>query len=386
MPVLPVLRTLVFALFLAGPAGAADGVTPRSVTFGQIADFSGSARALGEGMKLGVEAAFAEANRMGGVRGRQVLLRSVDDGYDPVQSAAAFRRLTAGPGVIGLVGGVGTATTGALRPLAAEGGFAVIAPMTGAGFLRDPAIGNVFNLRASYADEAEAWVAEMVDRRGLKRIGVLFQDDGFGRAGRDGLAAALGRRGLEIAAQGYYTRNTVAVKAALIALRNARPQVVAMVGARGAIVEFLTRARELRFRPEYVTISFVGAEALVADLGDVAEGVVISQVVPLPWDATHPAVAAYQAALAAHAPGADFGFASLEGYLSGRLALLGLEEAGPSPDRAALLRAMTSLSDIGLDGLRLGFGPGDPVGLTDVFLTRVEPDGSFAVTTGGDGS
>ena len=55
------------------------GVTPEGIIFGQSAAFSGPARELGINMRLGIQAAFAEANRAGGVHGRQLSLVSLDD-------------------------------------------------------------------------------------------------------------------------------------------------------------------------------------------------------------------------------------------------------------------------------------------------------------------
>src|SRR5262249_59486897 len=77
------------------PAVAEDGVSADKITFGQAAALSGPAGALGQGMKIGMEAAFAEANKAGGVRGRKVELESGDDGYEPTRSVEAVKKLPA---------------------------------------------------------------------------------------------------------------------------------------------------------------------------------------------------------------------------------------------------------------------------------------------------
>ncbi|WP_118134332.1 ABC transporter substrate-binding protein [Oceanicella sp. SM1341] len=381
------LLAVLAALFLAARAVMAEpGVLPDRVIFGQVAALSGPAAALGTGMREGMLAAFGEANREGGVHGRRIELESHDDGYEPGRSAETVRQVIAEGRTFGLLGSVGTPTAAASQPVATAAGMPYIGPFTGAGFLRGAALDNVINLRASYGAETEAWIAHLVDRLGMKKIAILYQDDGFGRVGLAGVRAALARRDMTLAGQGAYVRNTTAVKAALLELRQLRPQAVVMVGAYAPIAKFIQVSRSLKFSPMFVTISFVGSDALAAALGPDGEGVIISQVVPFPWDESLPVVASYHAALAAHDAQSTPGFVTLEGYLVGRLALLALERAGPEPTRAGFLAAFRALGDIDLGGLGMRFGPGDNQGLEEVFLTRITGEGGFEAISVGSGS
>src|SRR5204862_6903356 len=187
------------------------------------------------------------------------------------------------------------------------------------GFLRYPSLATVINVRASYDQETEAWVERLTTELGISRIAHFYQDDSFGLAGRSGIVAALEKRSMALVADGTYVRNTTAVKAALITIRKAAPQAVGMVGTYEACAEFIWLARRLGLDAVFVNISFVGSNSLAKELGSDGKGVVISQVVPFPGDATIPIVARYQKALKAAAPEAEFGFVSLEGYLVGRL-------------------------------------------------------------------
>lgn len=278
---------------------------------------------------------------------------------------------------LGLIGAVGTPTSAATQPVATAAGMPFIGPFTGAGFLRDPSLGNVLNVRATYAAEAEAWIQYLVDEQGMKSIAILYQDDGFGRVGLAGVTAALEKRGMTLAAEGTYKRNTVAVKKALLSIRKAKPDAVVMVGAYKPVAEFIKLSRKLKFNPTFVNISFVGSKALAQELGDAGAGVIISQVVPFPWDTSVPAVAAYQSALHAVDPEAEPGFVSLEGYLTGRLAVKALEDAGEPLDREAFLAAMAGLRTLDFGGVSMNFGPGDNQGMETVFLTRITSDGDF---------
>ena len=375
----PFIRTLALAglAAIASQAHAESGIAPNKVSFAQVAALDGPAAALGTGMRDGIRAAFEEANRAGGVHGRTVNLDSFDDGYEPDRSVALVRKVIADDSHLGFIGAVGTPTAQAAQPIATEAGLPFIAPFTGAGFLRDPALKNVVNVRASYGAETEAWIAYLVDGLGLSSIAILYQDDGFGRVGLDGVTQALDRRGMTLAAQGTYTRNTVAVKSALLDIRKAAPEAVVMVGAYKPIAEFIRLSKSLNFDPTFVNISFVGSDALAAELGPDGAGVIISQVVPFPWDASLKVVADYHAAIAAVDPAAQPSFVTLEGYLAGRVALRALDAAGPDLTREGFIAAMNGLGSFSLDGLDFSYGPSDNQGMDSVFLTRITDDGNF---------
>lgn len=358
-------------------AGAENGVSPDEIVFGQAAVLQGPASALGLGMKAGLDAAFAEINRKGGVHGRKIRLISVDDGYEPSKSIVATRKLIEEDRVFALIGAVGTPTAVATQPLAAAAKMPFIGAFTGAGFLRNPKLDNVINIRASYDAETEAWVKHLTEDLKIRNIAIFYQDDAYGRAGLSGFEKAMKKRNLPIVAEGTYERNTTAIKTALLGLRKAAPEAVVMVGAYQPSAEFIKLARQIEFNPVFVNISFVGASALAKELGNEGAGVIVSQVVPFPWDASIKVIADYQAAIKARDPKAQPEFVSLEGYLVGRLAIAALDRAGPEPTRAGLLKVIKESGAFDMGGLTMTFGPDDNEGLDKVFMTVIQPDGSF---------
>jgi branched-chain amino acid transport system substrate-binding protein len=369
-----VAAALAGALVLAAsyPAAAEDGVAADSITFGQAAVLEGPASALGQGMRAGIQAAFDEVNARDGVHGRKLKLVSRDDGYEPDRAIAQTKKLIDEDKVFALIGPVGTPTSAAAQPIATAAKVPFIGPFTGAGFLRNPKLENVINVRASYGAETEAWIKHLTEDLKVKKIAIFYQDDAFGRAGLDGVKAAMGKRGLELAAEATFERNTVAVKTALITLKRAEPEAVVMVGPYKPCAEFIKLARKLGFDPVFVNISFVGASALAKELGPDGKGVVVSQVVPFPWDTSLKVVADYQAAIKS-APD----FVSLEGYLVGRLAIAALEKMGREPTRDGLIKAIKDTGTFDIGGLAMTFGPMKNQGLDQVFLTVIQADGSF---------
>jgi branched-chain amino acid transport system substrate-binding protein len=377
----PVIAAMLAACALVAsavrPATAEDGITADAVLFGQSAPLEGPASALGQGMRRGILAAFNSANRAGGIYGRTLKLISRDDAYEPDRSIVQTTKLIQDDKVFALIGAVGTPTSKAAQPITTAANVPFIGPFTGAAFLRDPKLTNVINVRASYDTETEAWIKHLTEDLKIKKIAIFYQDDAFGRAGLDGVKAAMAQRGMELTGEATYERNTVAVKTALITLKHADPEAVVMVGAYTPCAEFIKLARKISFNPLFVNISFVGASALAKELGADGQGVIVSQVVPFPWDTSLPVVADYQAALKAEEPQAQADFVSLEGYLVGRLATAALEKSGPDPSREGLLTTIKTTGTFSIGGLVMTFGPEKNDGLDEVFMTVIQADGSF---------
>lgn len=368
---------LLLVLLIVEIRAEESGISDERILFGQSAAFSGPAQELGKNMRIGIEAAFQEANARGGVHGRQLILTSLDDAYEPEAAIANTRRLIEQEGVFALIGAVGTPTSLSATPVAAAAGVPYIAPFTGAAFLREDRWQNVINLRASYNQETEAMVARLTTDLGIKRIAVMYQDDSFGRAGYRGVRQALERRSMEPVTIGVYPRNTTAVKTGLLNLHSANPDAVILIGAYQPVATLIAWARHTGLDPVFMTISFVGSNALARELGRGGAGVFVTQVVPFPTDNTLPVGIAYRRALTAHAPKATPGFVSYEGYLAGRLAIASLERCGGEVDRAGFLKSLRSTDTIDLDGFELRYGANDNQGSDAVFLTVIGTDGSY---------
>ena len=379
------LQTTIFTglsivLAAANPLRAsADevGVSSSSILFGQAAALEGASSALGQGMRQGILAAFAEVNAKGGVHGRKLELISRDDGYDPDRSIAETTRLIEQDKVFALIGAVGTPTTTATVPIAKARNVPFIGPFTGAGFLRAPDLHNVVNIRASYGAEAEAWIKHLTEDLHIRSIAIFYQDDSYGRDGLAGVKLALEKRGMELTAESTFERNTKAVGSAMRTLKRAEPEAVVMVGTYGPCAEFIKLARKSGFNPVFVNISFVGANALATELGPDGQGVIVSQVVPFPWDSSVKVVADYQAAEKALDPNLKPDFISLEGYLSGRLVAAALEIAGPNPTRTGLLQVINDVGQFDISGNIITFGKKAYDVPAKVFLTVIQPDGTF---------
>jgi ABC-type branched-subunit amino acid transport system substrate-binding protein len=353
-------------------ASAEVGVTADTIRLGQVCALTGPAQGLGQELKAGATAYFEHINRQGGIHGRKISLLTLDDSYEPEQTIEATKKLIDQEQVFMLFGYVGTPTSTAAMPLTKPDQVPFFAPFTGAEFLRTPVRANVYNVRASYFQETEAQVHQLVDVLGKKNIAVFYQNDSYGRAGLGGVQKALRQRGLDVVATGTYQRNTIEVHAALEAIQKVNPEAVIMIGAYKPCATFIKAAKAANMQTLFLNVSFVGSLPLARELDGEGDGVIVTQVVPLPWDIATPLVAEYHQHLHQYMPGVEPGFGSLEGYLDAKIVVQAMHNAGPTLTRAALTQALDSMTQVDFGGVTVSFSPTDHQGLDAVYLTILQ--------------
>ena len=352
---------------LSQPAGG-------RIVLGQSAAFSGPASALGEQFRRGAQWVFDGVNARGGINGRTVELRSLDDGYEPDRCAENTQRLIAG-GALALFGYVGTPTGLAALPLATAARVPWIAPFTGAEALRVPFNRHAFHVRASYFDETAA-IVKQITSVGLKRIGVFHQNDSYGQTGLEGVTRALKPLGLAPAGLGTVERNAADVAAAVTSVLAQQPDAIVQIGAYKACAAFIRAARKAGFGGTFYNVSFVGTAALGKELGSDAYGVVVAQVMPYPYAPLSLLSGDYLAAgKAALGDRFDPNYSSMEGYVAARTVVEGLRRAGSAVSSESLIAGLESMRNFDLGGFLVDFGPQRHSGSKYVDLTILTADG-----------
>ena len=378
------------------------GVSDSEFLLGMSAAFSGPSRGLGIELHRGASAYFEHINRQGGIGGRQVRIRTYDDGYQPDPAVNNTMTLMLDDRVFLLFGYVGTPTVTRVLPMLKkfqDRSTYLFFPFTGAAPQREPPYGDfAFNLRASYAQETAGLVDNFM-AVGRNRIAVFYQADAYGRSGWSGVRAALGRHGGTIAGEATYSRGTKftnIMRAQVEILKKANPDAVICIGSYAACAAFARDAVDLGLRVPMANLSFVGSENLLKLLLEAHEDaepytrlLVNSQVVPSYEDVTIPAVREYRDLMSRYDPQAPeelikepyspfpHSFVSLEGFLDAKLMVEVLRRLGDSPSRAGLERAVFSIRDFDLGiGEQVSFGPDRRQGLQRVYYTVVE-EGRF---------
>lgn len=363
-----IAATAVAAL-LPCAAWGANGVTDTEIKIGMVNAQTGPASGLGKGMRSGAEAVFKEINAKGGVHGRKINMVVGDDGYEPTKAIDETLKMIEQEKVFALFGYVGTPTGNAVLPIAKELETPLVGLFTGAMTLRQPVTRQVFNIRASYDDEAETLVAHFI-AKGAQTVAVFYQDDGFGQAVLSGTEKALKKRGKAVLAKGTFQRNTVAVKAGLAAMLDAKPDAVVMVGPYTPLAAFIKEARAAGMKSQLATVSFVGTGNLVEQVGKDGDGVVVSQVVPFPDDSDLAITRECRDAVKASS-GEALGFVNFEGCISARVLAAALERAGKDLTRDKLIEALETMKALNVGGLPISFSSDNHQASQQIFLTQI---------------
>jgi ABC-type branched-subunit amino acid transport system substrate-binding protein len=365
---------LLAALLVASGTAPAQGVSDSQIVLGQSVALSGPAQELGKDMQLGASLYFNQVNAKGGVNGRRIVLKTLDDGYESNRAAENTRKLINDEKVFALFGYVGTPTSAASLPIFTEAKVPFVGPFTGAELLRSPFNRYIFNVRASYYDETEA-IVQHLTAMSVNKIAVFYQNDAYGQAGLAGVERALKKRNLEVVAKATVERNTVEVAKSVETIRKASPQAVVMISAYKSCAAFIKDMKKVGANPTFWNVSFVGSKALAKELEKDGRGVQISQVVPFPWDLSVPVVKEYRALL--DAAKGEPGFGTLEGYIAAKVMVEGLRRAGKNLTRDSFIKAMESLDAYDTGGFKVTYGPDNRSGSRFVDLTIISKDQKF---------
>lgn len=362
------------ATALAG-FGVARAQSEGRIVLGQSAAFSGPAAQLGIQFNQGAKLFFDQLNAAGGVGKRMVEIRTLDDGYEPDRCAENTRKLIADD-VFALFGYVGTPTSLAAVPLFNQAKVPFFAPFTGAESLRQPFNRLIFHVRASYYDETALIVRQLVNL-GVKKIAVFHQNDAYGKAGLDGVNKALAEHKLPLAGAATVERNSVDVAAAVEKLVAAKPDAVVQIAAYGASAAFVRAARKAGFGGTFYNVSFVGTQALADELGKDGAGVVVSQVVPSPYQPSRQITREFLDAIKKAGDKVQPNYSSMEGFLAARIFTEGLRQAAASGkiSRDSFISGMEGLGSQVISGFPVSFGPNDHTASTFVEMSMLTGDG-----------
>jgi ABC-type branched-subunit amino acid transport system substrate-binding protein len=352
----------------------AHAQSDKTIVLGQSAPFSGPSEELGNQYHQGARMYYEALNAKGGVGGRQIELKRLDDGYDPERCAANTKQFIS-EGVFALFGYVGTPTSLVAIPLAAAAKTPFFAPYTGAEALRDPYNRYIVHLRASYYDEIAAMVKQATSV-GVKKIAVFYQNDSFGKGGLEDVTRAMAALKLKPMASGTVERNSSDVGQALKDILGKIPEAIIQIGAYKACATFIRQARQAGYAGNFYNTSFVGTQALSEELGAMARGVVVSQVMPYPYSAASPIATEYITALQASGLVATKpNYSGIEGFIAAKVFTEAVRRASKNLNRESFLAAVQGMQSYNLGGMMLEFGPQKNAGSSFVEMTMLTEDG-----------
>src|SRR5262245_41157057 len=365
-----------FACLISGGSAFAQRSTKTTILIGQSSPFSGSNKELGDDIREGLQAYFKQVNESGGVNGRTIELIALDDANDAKRSGENARILIEQRGVLALIGYASATLSLPALPFAEKNKVAFVGPFTGAEPMR-VFRRNVYNIRASYADELEK-IVDFYTTTGMKKFSVIHYDDAVGKENLVAVETALTRRGLKLSSIGTLKRNQTDLGAAVSEVVKAAPDVVIATTLYKTTGDFIKGARKAGSSAQFASTSFVGASALASELGDQGAGVVVAQVVPPYSRSSVPVVREYQAAIEKSLGKKDFSFTSLESYIGAKVLVEAIRRSGANPTREGVMKTLDSMQNFNVGGYVVDFTPTNHNGSRFVELTAISKAGRFA--------
>jgi ABC-type branched-subunit amino acid transport system substrate-binding protein len=361
---------------MAQAVQAEEGVSENSILIGQTIGLTGTAAGPVKEMMEGANAYFESVNRAGGVNGRKIVLRTLDDQYLPEKAAANAKTLIEKDQVFALFQSRGTPQTVAILPQLASHKVPLIAPSTGAESLHTPVNHWVFNVRAKYQDEVVRAIGHFTTF-GIKNIGLLTyeKDDALGQDGLNGFNRGMTEHGLKPAIIEIFPRIKPNIEEVAQKLINAKPEAIIIVSSGENTVDVIKAIRAKGGRMQIMTLSNNSSQDFIKDLGADAAGIVVSQITPPPNSST--TGLGKEFAAAAKASNATVSYASMEGFLSAKVMVEGLKRAGRNLTREGFIRALESMQRVDLGGVSLSYSDKDHTGSNFVELTLIGRDGRF---------
>lgn len=363
-------------LLLGTNALAQDGISPRQILIGQTITLQDGKNDYGVAVLEGVKTYLDQVNRQGGVLGREVVIKVLDDDNKSSQAEANARQLVTQEKVFLLFGSIEGGPSTAVMKAALDLNVPFFGPMAGSPTLRTPHQPSVFPVRAEHKAEFRALLAH-ARSLGVQRVAFFRSDSETGQQHLDNVTRLTRELGLDLVADMPFKSdvNDAGIDALVAQLARSQAQMVFNHGGIGLYEKLIRKARAQGMKTNFYGVNS-GSTQLANQLADLAHGMIFAQVMPSPWARKAAVTRAYQEAFSKAHPGKPFSYGSLEGYVTAKALVEALKLAGPKPTRASFVAGLRNAS-LNLEGLRVTYSDKAQTGLSLVDLAIVTREGAF---------
>jgi branched-chain amino acid transport system substrate-binding protein len=375
---------------LAG-AQADPGITTKKIVIGGTFPLSGPASSYAPipvGMKVYfsyINARRDPATKKRGVNGRQIVWKYYDDGYNPATTAQQTRKLVEEDKVFATFGALGTEPQQAVEKYMNDKKVPQLFVSTGATEFGTQQTQYPYTIgwQPDYVAEGTIYGKYAAQNWPTKKIGIIVQDDSYGKDYSDGLKAGLGARESNIVTEQKFAVTDTSVARQVAAIRASNADVIAIFATPAKTIQTFATMKALRYRPEevimnsvsatdtFMKLSLANADAATVN-GSISTGYLMD-----PQAAQYQSTAGmqlYKRLMAKYAPTADpnnglYFYGVAKAYDVVKL----IQSAGKVPTRASVLRGtkrMNWTNPFTIPGVKVRTGPNDPFPISQVKLIR----------------
>ncbi len=354
-------------------AQSTPGVSANEIVIGQDIDMSGTIAGRMKPLMRAADAYLERINKSGGVNGRRIRIERTDSSNKPDKTKANVLSLVEGNKVFAMWAISGTGNVAAALPILEERKVPLIGTTSGADPFYSKLHPMLVNVKAAYSDEIRRLTTHMKDTY-LKRFGILYIDNGFGREALKTAQAAAAESGLEIQTVAAFKEDGSDLAQAVKNTAKVAPGAVLLLTLSGPAPKLVDEYLKTEVPAQFFVLSVADSDSLSKTLGRRAHGIVVTQAVPFPWDPVIPIVKEYQETMKARGI-KDFSIAGMEGFILAKALVEGLRAAGKNPTRESLLAAFEKMGEKDLGGYVLSYSPANHNGSHFAQITLIGRDG-----------
>jgi ABC-type branched-subunit amino acid transport system substrate-binding protein len=358
--------SLILSIIFNVTCFSGQALSVNNIKLGMSNALTGPASYIGKGVSRGAAVYFEQLNNAGGINGQQVELISLDDAYEPKNTIKNIKKFIIQEDVLALLNFMGTPSSHAILPILKQSNIPFLMPLTGADFLRTPVINNIFNLRSSYLQEAQAQIEFLIEVKKVSKIALVIQADEFGLAAQRSYEQIFKKYNIVPVITERYKRNTNDIERVLDNLATMPLDTVIFVGTYQPLSYLINLGYEQGIRAYFSTLSFVSSSYLFARLEHPSK-VIVSEVIPSPYQCQWRICKKFIRDMK-QAGYVDFNKFQLEGYLNAHLFSLVAKQCGTTLTRACLLEEFNSFK-YEQNELNISFSPDNHQGLNQVHLS-----------------
>jgi ABC-type branched-subunit amino acid transport system substrate-binding protein len=366
----------IVAMAASTLAHAVDGVSADKIVIGQSITLQDGKNDYGNAVQAGVQTYLKSVNSRGGVNGRQIVLKTLDDDNKTDKAEANAMQLVEKDKVFMLFGSIEGGPSTAVMKAANKLSVPFFGPMAGSPTLRRPHQPLVFPVRAEHREEFKALIAQ-AKNLGMGKVAFLRSDSEVGAQHLANVKLICAELGAELVADLPFKGDIsdAQIDKLVQQTEQAGAQVVLNHGSSGVYEAFIRKARAKSARVTFYGVNS-GSSQLVKHLGELAHGMVFSQVVPSPWERKTSITREYQDEFSKARPGEEYSYGSLEGYITAKALVMALRLAGQHPTRGGLVSALDG-ARLDLNGLKVTYSSELHQGLGFVDLSIVTRESKF---------
>jgi branched-chain amino acid transport system substrate-binding protein len=368
------LALALSALLTTSPALAqkaySPGVSDTEIKLGQSTPLSGPASAFGAGAGRAVVGYFDMLNEQGGINGRKINFSQLDNAYSAPKAVEQSRKLIEDIGVLAEVGTIGTVPNVAIQKYLNSKQVPQLFITAGGRRFNDPkTFPWTVPLYPDFETEGRVIAKYISKTKPDAKIGVLYQNDDYGKDYLKGLRAGLGERASQIVIEVSYELADPTIDSQIVQLKSAGIDTLIEQSSSKAAAQSIRKVRELSWSPLHVIGgSTASVETILKPAGlDASKGLVTTQFLKQPGDpawANDEEVKVYKEFLKKYAPSVNADdYSVLVAYMNVHAVELVLKKCGEQLARENLIRQATSLHGerlpMMLPGITIGAKPDD---------------------------